>query len=220
MGRVDRADRAALLPPHAGPQAGTDRHMLRMYLLQVWFNLSDEGLEDAINDSYAMRGFMGLDFTLRQVPDATTLLHFRHLLEKHELGKAMFCELNQIFDANGWVMHRGSVVDATIIAAPSSTKNQAGRRDPHMHQTKKGNEWHFGMKAHIGADAGSGFVHTVTATAANTHDLDEAARLVRDDDHVVYADAGANRASPSARRSHPMRTWHRSTTASPRGSRR
>ena len=164
--------------------------MLRMYLLQVWFHLSDEAVEDAINDSYAMRMFMRLDFAVAQVPDATTLLHFRHLLEKHELGEAMFASLSRLFEANGWIMRGGSVVDATIIAAPSSTKNRDQARDPEMHQTRKGNQWYFGMKAHIGVDAGTGYVHTLTATAANVHDLDEVAHLVRGDDEVVYADAG------------------------------
>jgi len=164
--------------------------MLRMYLLQVWFSLSDEGVEEAIYDSYAMRRFMGLDFAVEQVPDATTLLHFRHLLEKHRLGEKLFEAQNQIFDEHGWIMRGGSIVDATIIAAPSSTKNAAGGRDPEMHQTKKGNQWYFGMKAHIGVDAGTGYVHSVTATAANVHDLDQITGLVRADDEVVYADAG------------------------------
>jgi IS5 family transposase len=164
--------------------------MLRMYLLQVWFHLSDEGVEDQINDSYAMRQFMGLDFAVAQVPDATTLLHFRHLVEKHQLGEAMFAALNRLFEANGWIMRGGSVVDATIITAPSSTKNASQARDPEMHQTRKGSQWYFGMKAHVGVDAGTGYVHTVTATAANVHDLDEIAHLVRVDDQVVYADAG------------------------------
>lgn len=164
--------------------------MLRMYLLQVWFSLSDEGVEEAIYDSHAMRRFMRLDFSIEQAPDATTLLHFRHLLEKHELGKALFEAQNQLFEENGWVMRGGSVVDATLIAAPSSTKNRQGARDPEMHQTRKGNQWYFGMKAHIGTDAGTGYVHTVTATAANVHDLDQAGALIRGDDHLVYADAG------------------------------
>ena len=164
--------------------------MLRMYLLQAWFSLSDEGVEDAVYDSYAMRKFMGLDFAVEQVPDATTLLHFRHLLEEHELGGKLFASQNEIFDQQGWIMRGGSIVDATIIAAPSSTKNTDGTRDPEMHQTKKGNQWYFGLKAHIGVDAGTGYVHTVTTTAANVHDLDETANLVRDDDEVVYADAG------------------------------
>jgi transposase, IS5 family len=173
-----------------GRKAKPIETMLRMYLLQVWFSLSDEGVEEAIYDSYAMRRFMGLDFALEQVPDATTLLHFRHLLEKHNLGEKLFESQNQIFTEQGWIMRGGSIVDATIIAAPSSTKNATGERDPEMHQTKKGNQWYFGMKAHIGADAGTGYVHSVRATAANVHDLDEAVNLVREDDEVVYTDAG------------------------------
>ena len=154
--------------------------MLRMYLLQLWFSLSDEGVEEAIYDSHAMRRFMGLDFSVEQTPDATTLLHFRHLLEKHHLGKALFEAQNRLFEENGWVMRGGSVVDATLIAAKSSTKNREGARDPEMHQTRKGKQWYFGMKAHIGVDAGTGYVHTVTATSANMHDLDQAAALVRE----------------------------------------
>lgn len=173
-----------------GRKAKPVETMLRMYLLQVWFSLSDEGVEDAIYDSYAMRAFMGLDFGTEQVPDATTLLHFRHLLERHQLGEKLFADQNEIFTEQGWIMRGGSIVDATIIAAPSSTKNATGTRDPEMHQTKKGNQWYFGMKAHIGVDAGTGYVHSLTATAANTHDLDEAVNLMRVDDEVVYADAG------------------------------
>ncbi len=164
--------------------------MLRMYLLQAWFSLSDEGVEDAVCDSYAMRKFMGLDFAVEQVPDATTLLHFRHLLEKHDLGHRLLEDQNEIFDAQGWTMRGGSIVDATIIAAPSSTKNASGARDPEMRQTKKGNQWYFGMKAHIGVDAGTGYVHSVSVTSANVHDLDETVKLLRDDDEVVYTDAG------------------------------
>ena len=119
--------------------------MLWMYLLQVWFSLSDEGVEDAIYDSYAMRKFMGLDFGVEQVPDATALLHFRHLLETHDLGKKLFESQNEIFEQQGWIMRGGSIVDATIIAAPSSTKNATGARDPEMRQTKKGNQWYFGI---------------------------------------------------------------------------
>jgi IS5 family transposase len=189
------AELVALIEPfypndRHGRKAKPIEVMLRMYFLQVWFNLSDEAVEDGIYDSYAMRTFMGLDFTVEQVPDATTLLHFRHLLDKHTLGKAVFDKQTEIFEANGWVMRGGSIVDATIIAAPSSTKNRAGGRDPEMHQTRKGNQWYFGMKAHIGVDAGSGYVHTLTVTAANMADIDQTVHLVRDDDHVVYADAG------------------------------
>ena len=177
-------------PGKTGRKAKPIATMLRMYLLQVWFSLSDEGVEDAIYDSYAMRRFLGLDFAIEQVPDATTLLHFRHLLEAHQLGEKLLAAQNEIFEDEGWIMRGGSIIDATIIAAPSSTRNASGQRDPEMHQTKKGNQWYFGMKAHIGVDAGTGYVHTVTATAANVHDLDQAPNLVRPDDEVVYCDAG------------------------------
>jgi IS5 family transposase len=177
-------------PGKRGRKAKPIETMLRMYLLQVWFSLSDEGVEDAVYDSYAMRSFMGLDFAVEQVPDATTLLGFRHLLEQHQLGARLFEAQNEIFEEQGWIMRGGSIVDATIIAAPTSTKNAAGTRDPQMHQTQKGNQWYFGMKAHIGADAGTGYVHSMTATSANVNDLNEVTHLVRGDDEVVYADAG------------------------------
>lgn len=164
--------------------------MLRMYLLQIWFSLSDEGVEEAVCDSYAMKKFMKIDFLSEQVPDATTLLKFRHIIEEAGLGKAMFDALNDLFDRCGVIMHGGTIVDATIIAAAPSTKNKTGERDPEMHQTKKGNQWYFGMKAHIGVDAGSGLVHTVTATAASVHDITETASLVRDGDTFVYGDSG------------------------------
>ncbi len=164
--------------------------MLRMYLLQIWFNLSDAGVEDVIYDSYCMRKFMGLDFMTESVPDATTLLKFRHLLEKHGIGKIIFEDIKKALDDAGLIMHGGTIVDATLIAAPSSTKNATGERDPEMHQTRKGNQWYFGMKVHIGADAGTGCVHTVTATAANVHDVDEVPNLIREDDEVMYGDSG------------------------------
>lgn len=164
--------------------------MLRMYLLQIWFNLSDEGVEDAIYDSYAFRKFMNIDFMEEQVPDATTLLKFRHLLEENHLGEEFFKAINRVMEATGHIMHGGTIVDATIISAPSSTKNAEKKRDPEMHQTKKGNEWKFGMKCHIGVDSGSGLVHTVTVTPANVHDITEAHKLLREDDAVAYGDSG------------------------------
>jgi len=192
------ADWVSVIEPHyyadapgkRGRKAKPIETMLRMYLLQVWFSLSDEGVEDAVYDSYAMRRFMGLDFAVEQVPDATTLLAFRHLLEEHRLGEKLLASQNEIFEREGWIMRGGSIVDATLIAAPSSTKNATGTRDPEMHQTKKGNQWYFGMKAHIGVDAGTGYVHSVAVTAANTSDVEQAVTLVRDDDEVVYGDAG------------------------------
>lgn len=164
--------------------------MLRMYFLQVWFSLSDEMVEDSIYDSHAMRCFVGLNFLEEQVPDATTLLKFRHLLEKHHLGEKLFRSINDFLESKGCMMRGGTIVDATLISAPSSTKNESGERDPEMRSTKKGKQWYFGMKAHIGVDAGSGYTHTVEATAANEHDVTQASKLIRDDDEVVYGDAG------------------------------
>jgi IS5 family transposase len=164
--------------------------MLRMYLMQIWFSLSDEGIEDSIYDSYAMRTFMHIDFNEQQVPDATTLLKFRHLLEKNKIGEKIFADVNKRLDEAGLIMHGGTVVDASLIAAPKSTKNQSGKRDPEMHQTKKGNEWYFGMKVHAGVDAATGYVHTLTGTSANVHDVSETSKLIRKEDHVVYGDSG------------------------------
>jgi IS5 family transposase len=164
--------------------------MLRMYFLQIWFNLSDEAVEDSIYDSHAMRSFMRVSFGDEQAPDSTTLLKFRRLLEKNRLGEALFKDLTQRLEEKGVLMRGGTIVDATIIKAPSSTKNSTGERDPQMHQAKKGNEWHFGMKAHIGVDAGTGYTHSVTATAANVSDIVETHNLIREDDDVVYGDAG------------------------------
>ena len=171
------------------PTRGIEK-MLRMYLLQVWFNLSDEGVEDAIYDSYAFRKFMKINFMSEQVPDATTLLKFRHMIEENHLGEEFFKAINRVMEATGHIMHGGTIVDATIINAPSSTKNAEKKRDPEMHQTKKGNEWKFGMKCNIGVDSGSGLVHSITATSANVHDITEAHKLIRSDDEVVYGDSG------------------------------
>jgi IS5 family transposase len=171
------------------PPQGIEK-MLRMYLLQCWFNLSDEGLEDSIYDSYAMRTFMGINFLTEQVPDATTLLNFRHLLEKHNISKVFFHAIASTLEKCGYMMRGGTIVDATLISAPSSTKNEKKERDPEMHQTKKGNEWHFGMKCHVGVDAGSGYTHSIETTAANVHDIAVAPQLIREDDEVVYGDSG------------------------------
>jgi IS5 family transposase len=143
--------------------------MLRMYLLQVWFNLADEAAEEQIYDSYAMRKFMGIDFTEEGAPDAATLLDFRHLLERQGLQKALFETVKEALEEAGKIMRGGSILDAAIIEVPASAKN----RDPEMHQCKKGNEWHFRMKAHIGADAGSGMAHSAeTADITAAHKLD------------------------------------------------
>ena len=171
------------------PPMGIEK-MLRMYLLQIWFNLSDPGTEDAIYDSYAMRKFTGINFMTERVPDETTLCKFRHLLEEHGLNKQFFDAINRVMEESGHMLKGGTVVDATIINAPSSTKNKEKARDPEMHQTKKGNEWRYGMKCHVGVDAFSGLVHTLTVTAANEHDITQASNLIREDDEVVYGDSG------------------------------
>ena len=164
--------------------------MLRMYLMQIWFNLSDEGIEDSIYDSYAMRTFMHIDFNEQQAPDATTLLKFRHMLEKNKIGEKIFADVNKRLDNAGLIMHGGTIVDASLIAAPKSTKNKTGERDSEMHQTQKGNEWYFGMKVHAGVDAATGYVHSLTGTSANMHDVSETSKLIRKDDHVIYGDSG------------------------------
>ena len=164
--------------------------ILRMYLLQVWYSLSDETVEEYIYIVAPMTWFMGINVASDRVPDATTLLHFRHLLEEHGLCEGMFNRLNELLEQKGIMMRGGTIVDATLIAAPSSTKNKDNERDPEMHQTKKGNQWYFGMKSHIGVDAGSGLVHTVVNTAANVSDVTRTGELMRDDDVVVYGDSG------------------------------
>ena len=165
--------------------------MLRMYLLANWFNLSDEGVEDAIYDSYAFRKFMRADFLGdEQVPDATTLCKFRKLLDENGVTKLFFETVKTFLDRHGRIMHGGSIVDASIIEAPTSTKNADKERDPEMHQVKKGNEWHFGERFHVGVDAGTGYVHSLEVTAANVDERSVVPRLVREDDRVLYGDAG------------------------------
>ena len=188
---------AALAPyyfPHAGKGRGRRpiglERMLRMYFLQQWYTLADEALEDAIYDSQALRNFVGIDLGTESVPDATTLLQFRHLLEKHDLTKTIFETVNRHLRERGLLLNKGTLTDATILAAPSSTKNQEKARDPEMHQTRKGNQWYFGMKAHIGADGDSGLVHTVVGTAANIADVSQTEHLLHGEEEVVFADAG------------------------------
>lgn len=164
--------------------------MLRMYFLQQWFGLADEALEDAIYDSQAMRDFVGIDLSHESVPDATTLLKFRRLLQEHELTAKLFEAINAHLAERGLLLREGTMVDATIIAAPASTKNKAHERDAEMHQTKKGNAWHFGMKAHIGADADSGLVHSLHTTAANESDVAHAHDVLHGQERQVHLDAG------------------------------
>lgn len=164
--------------------------MLRMYFLQQWFGLSDEGLEDTIYDSQSMRDFLGIDLSRQDVPDATTLLKFRRLLEAHQLTEKMFAQVNEHLSERGLLLKKGTMMDATIIEAPPSTKNKDKARDPEMHQTKKANQWHFGMKAHIGADIESGLVHSVHVTAANESDVAHAHELLHGEETDIFADAG------------------------------
>ena len=164
--------------------------MLRMYCLQLWFGLADEAVEDAIYDSQAFREFVGIDLARESVPDATTLLKFRRLLEEHQLTEQLFEGINAHLTERGLLLREGTMVDATIISAPPSTKNEAHARDPEMHQTKKGNEWSFGMKAHIGADADSGLVHSLHTTAANESDVANTLALLHGQETHVFADAG------------------------------
>lgn len=171
------------------PPIGLER-MLRMYFVQQWYGLADEAVEDAIYDSQALRNFMDIDLSRQSVPDATTLMGFRHLLEANGLPQAMLVEVNAMLIERGLLMSKGTLVDATLIAAPSSTKNQEHARDPEMHQTKKGNAWHFGLKAHIGVDRESGLVHTVATTAANVSDISQAAALLHGQEEDVWLDAG------------------------------
>jgi len=171
------------------PPVGIER-MLRLYFLQQWYALADEALEDALYDSQAMRSFAGIDLGSEAVPDATTLLKFRHRLERHDLTRAIFEEVAALLGEKKLLMREGTLIDASIIAAPSSTKNRRRERDPEMHQTKKGNQWYFGMKAHIGADEASGLVHSVEGTAANVSDISQTPALLHGEEKRVGADAG------------------------------
>jgi IS5 family transposase len=187
----------SLIAPHApapGAKGGRPpfavETMLRIHFIQQWFNLSDPAMEEALYDMALFREFVGLDAGEDNLPDESTILRFRHLLEAHNLSLQILATVNATLAAKGLLLKSGTVVDATLIAAPSSTKNSSGERDPEMHQTKKGNQWHFGMKAHIGVDADSGLVHTVVGTAANVNDVTQAHALVHGEEADVFADAG------------------------------
>jgi IS5 family transposase len=182
--------------------------MLRMYIAQQCFGLSDEAIEDALYDSQAIRLFVGMDLARDTAPDATTLLKFRRLLEDNKLTVTIFEKINQHLAAKGLMMRGGTVVDATIIAAPSSTKNSEGKRDPEMHQTKKGNLWHFGMKAHIGVDAESGLTHTLVTTPANTADVSVAHDLLHGDEKLVFGDAGYQGVDKRDAQKKVKASWH------------
>ena len=176
-------------PMGAGrPPVGLER-MLRIHFLQHWFNLSDPSVEEALYDSRSMRRFAGIDLARDPVPDETTVCKFRHLLEAHNLGDQLFVLINEYLQENGLKVSTGTIVDATIIDAPSSTKNKDGERDPEMHQVKKGNQWYFGMKGHIGVDSQSKLIHSVAATAANVHDSQLLGDLLHGDETRVWGDS-------------------------------
>jgi IS5 family transposase len=164
--------------------------MLRIYFLQQWYNLSDPAMEDALYDSESLRRFVGLELGQDEVPDETTILHFRHLLERQGLTKKLFEKINEHLQQQGLLMRQGTIVDATIMAAPTSTKNASGKRDPEMSSVKKGNEWHFGMKLHIGVDSESGLAHTATVSTAKLHDCHLMEELLHGEETAVYGDRG------------------------------
>jgi IS5 family transposase len=186
-----------LIEPHypkTGSKGGRPPYplatMLRIHLMQQWYSLSDPAMEDALIEVPTMRRFAGIDLLSDRIPDETTILSFRHLLEKHHLGERIFETVKAHLKERGMAMKQGTIIDATLIAAPSSTKNKDGQRDPEMHQTCKGKQWHFGMKIHAGVDKDSGLIHSIVTTAANVHDLTPAAELRHGEEEVVYADAG------------------------------
>jgi len=204
---------AALLPYYpkgegrGRPPVGLER-MLRMYIAQQCFGLSDEGIEDAIYDSQAIRGFVGIDLTHESAPDATTLLKFRRLLEKHNLTRRIFDEINGHLASKGLMMREVTIVDATLIAAPPSTKNRDEKRDPEMHQSKKGKNWFFGMKAHIGVDAKSGLTRTLVTTAGNVSDVTQTHNLLHGDEKMVFGDAGYQGADKRPENADKSVVWH------------
>ena len=191
---VPWAQFCAVIEPHY-PKAGNGRapvgleRMLRMYLVANWFNLADEACEDALYDIPAFRDFCRIDLGRERVPDATTLLNFRHLLEQNQIGAALFAKVGELLLAHGMKLSGGTIVDATLIAAPASTKNQEQSRDPEMHQSKKGKQWYFGMKLHIGVDSDSGLVHSASVTAGNVHDSQELPNLLHGQETRLYGDS-------------------------------
>src|SRR6266705_6081480 len=184
----------ALLEPHypkpgnGRPPVGVER-MLRIYFLQQWFNLSDPAVEETLYDSAVMRQFVGIDLGQEPVPDETTVCKFRHLLEEHQLGEQVLGTVNLHLQAQGVRITTGTIVDATILHAPSSTKNREQQRDPEMHQTKKGNQWYFGMKAHVGVDKKHKLIHAVAASAANMHDANMMPELLHGRETHVWGDS-------------------------------
>ena len=198
----------AMIEPHY-PKAGNGRPpvglgiMLRIYFLQHWFNLSDPGAEEALYDSPGLRRFAGVDLGRAAAPDETTILNFRHLLERHDLCGAILDRVNEYLESRGIRIGRGTIVDATIVHAPSSTKNASGQRDPEMHQTRKGNQWYFGMKAHVGVDSKQGVVHSVCSTAASVADKHMLPDLLHGEESKVWGDAAYQGQAKAIRRAAP-----------------
>ena len=212
---VPWAELVALIEPYApkaGPKGGRPpfavEKLLRIHFLQQWFGLSDPAVEEALYDTPLLASFVGLDLGVDVVPDESTILRFRHLLEQHGLSQRILETVNRILTERGLMLKSGTIVDATLIAAPSSTKNARRERDPEMHQTKKGNQWYFGMKAHVGVDAETGLVHTVVATAANVSDVTQAHRLLHGQETDVFADAGYQGVDKRAENQGKQVAWH------------
>jgi IS5 family transposase len=205
---VPWSDLESLVEPHY-PKAGNGRRpvglgiMLRTYFVQQWFNLSDPGVEEALYDSAGLRRFVGVDLGRAPAPDQTSVCRFRHLLETHDLGGAVLDAVNHHLASKGIRITTGTIVDATIIHAPSSTKNQSGERDPEMHQTRKGNQWYFGMKAHIGVDSREGVVHSVCTSAASVADVHLLPDLLHGAERKVWGDAGYQGQSEAIREAAP-----------------
>ena len=205
---VPWSDLESLVEPHY-PKAGNGRRpvglgiMLRTYFVQQWFNLSDPGVEEALYDSAGLRRFVGVDLGRAPAPDETSVCRFRHLLETHDLGGAVLDAVNHHLASKGIRITTGTIVDATIIHAPSSTRNQSGERDPAMHQTRKGNQWYFGMKAHIGVDSREGVVHSVCTSAASVADVHLLPDLLHGAERKVWGDAGYQGQSEAIREAAP-----------------
>lgn len=170
------------------PPIGLER-MLRIHFIEHWFNLADEACEEALYDSASLRRFVGIDLGREPVPDATTMLKFRRLLNDNKLGEQLFAKVGEVLQQSGFKLKTGTIVDATIIGAPSSTKNADNARDPEMHQTRKGRQWYFGMKLHIGVDSQSGLAHSAVVTAANVHDKHALPDLLHGNEQRVYGDS-------------------------------
>ncbi|SEG88930.1 IS5 family transposase [Marinobacterium lutimaris] len=202
----------SVIEPHY-PKAGNGRRpyplstMLRIHCMQQWYSMSDPAMEDALYEIASMRLFAGLSLD-GAIPDHTTIMNFRHLLERHGMARKIFDEVSTWLSEAGVLVKEGTLLDATIIEAPSSTKNKAGERDPEMHQTKKGNQWHFGMKAHIGVDARTGLTHSFTTTAANEHDLNQAEQLLHGKEAFILADSGYRGAENRAGLEAVEADWH------------